>query len=407
MKRVVAIMLAMVCTHVYGAEPVSFSGGYSWEDGKGWAAMSSGLPDGVHGKDVSPDKIRLEHINLVLEIYEKNLRQGTVKGSGLTMDTLYLFSFVGDERFSSLIYDQYAERLFEEFGDQEGATLLLYYKTGGNLEKLRSLYQQPVNDDVKKAIEACFFDASVGLLEEAERDVANATPQSLSVTMWTQYRTRKYYTYDREGEPELTDLFGGPVAGSEDDWTLHECATDERDLYIKYENTTENRLIRIEIPRRKNGNCWCGLKMMRTDGVPVLASGYLVTHEHEKQWITLYPGDQYIQKMDVNFSVTFPLVLMAQLFSDFGGYVVRLGDYWVGNAGDEFQVTLNYTCNYLIARSVEELDQMKDVEWKSARAGPLSLDYEPQNPVDSKRATMRIQQEKAWNRIMKHWTDVP
>ncbi|MHC4855946.1 MAG: hypothetical protein ACYS72_06045, partial [Planctomycetota bacterium] len=139
-SKVVLVAVTFVYINAYGTvNPVYFSGFIETPDG---GMMSSSLPTGVHPRDIAPDKIRLEHINLVLEIYEKNLRQGTLLGSGVTMDTLYLFSFVGDKRFSSLIYDQYAERLFEEFGDKEAPVVLLYYQTGGSLEKLRALYKQ-------------------------------------------------------------------------------------------------------------------------------------------------------------------------------------------------------------------------------------------------------------------------
>jgi hypothetical protein len=390
-SKVVLVAVTFVYINAYGTvNPVYFSGFIETPDG---GMMSSSLPTGVHPRDIAPDKIRLEHINLVLEIYEKNLRQGTLLGSGVTMDTLYLFSFVGDKRFSSLIYDQYAERLFEEFGDKEAPVVLLYYQTGGSLEKLRALYKQPIDDVVKKAIEVCFFDASVGLVEEHEQDVADSTPQPLSVTLSTKFRTRKYYASESGDE-----LFGSPAEGSEGGWTLHESTTDKRDLYITYENTTKNLLIRIKVPRRTHTyqRCWCEFNVIRNGGVPVLASGYLRPHEHEKQFITLYPGDQYIRKMDVNFSVTFPGVLMPQFFSDFGKEVVRLGVYWVGNAGDDFRVTLNYTCNYITAESVDALNQSMDSDWKAARSNPLDLDY-----VHAPPCSTQTSKERDWERMMK------
>jgi hypothetical protein len=404
--KILFVTVAFICIDLYGAVNFdSFRGGYTRAGG---SYMSSGFPYGVHAKDCSPDTIRIEHITPILDIYEKNLRKGILQEAiqnSASSETFYLLSFVGDERFSSLIHDQYAERLFEEFGDKEASAVLLYYKTGGSLEDLRALYQQSNNEDVKTAIQICFFDASAELLEVREQDSTEAVPQPLSVTLSTQFRTTKYYTYDKGGEP-VVDLFGGPVEGSEGDWTLHERTTDERDLIITYENTTENRLIRIEIPRYGNENCWREFSVARSGGQPVLSSGYLRLIEPERQFVTLYPGDNYIRKIDVNFSVAIPGSLMAQMLSDFSRYVVVFGGYWVGNAGDDFQVTLNYKCNYLIARSFKEMDRIKNDDWKLVWANPLSFDYKAKASNDSKRNQTKMNQERTWNSIMERWRGV-
>lgn len=400
-NRSVLVVVVLICIDVYGAVDYDdFRGTYTTADG--WH-MSSGFPDNVHPKDCSPSNIRIEHITPLLEIYERNLRKGTLPAAiktSATFETLYLFSFVGDERFSSLIYDQYAERLFKEFGHREASSVLLYYKTGGSLEKLRTLYQQPVSDVIKSSIEACFFDAAVCLLENHEQDAVDAITQPLSIKLSIKPRKKSNTTESVGGTS--ASLFGEPFAVSEDDAHVYSCKTDERDLYIEYENTTKNMLIQIKIPGSIYRRCWCEFNAKRNDGIPVCSREYGRVHEHDSQLVTLYPQDRYIRRVDLNFSVEDPGHIAAQLFSDFGKYGVALNDYWVGNAEDEFSVTLDYKCNYIVAKSVGDLNNITDSDWKEVRSTSVELRYIP-----SKGSKTRTDKEKDWESVMMRWEGIP
>ena len=356
-KTVLLLSSAVICLSVLGVPEPEYFGG-SFTNDQGWHFVC-GVPDGVHPREIAPDSVQLVNIIPLLDTFEKNLRQGTLKPAVREILEIprYLFSFVSDERFSSTIHEQYAKRLFEEYGNMDASVLLLYYQTGGSLESLQALYRRSTNHVIKAAVEACFFDAVEPLQEGEIPTITNDAPPLISVSI------------EYEPGAACRQLLFGVMDEKE--------GSRFGELCISYMNNSSEKLVHVEIPR---GNVyymnWCDFHVWRNDGIPVLPRLY-GTHDRV-QLMTLYPGDCYTRKVRLDFSVRKQGTLADALFSDFNKMGVVLADYWVGSEPQEsFQVSIQLQSSYCVAQSEKALEDIHRDDWKTVSSNPLQLVYTP------------------------------
>jgi len=141
--------------------------------------ISCGVPDGILLSDISPDKITMEHLTPLLDLFKRYVETDSLPSfEERSFDYLegayYLFSFVSDKRFSAQIYKKYAEPLFNRYGEKEPEVVRLYYLTGGSLKILRTLYKKTKNANIRKTIRDCFLREGI-LLDKREEKIKPVT----------------------------------------------------------------------------------------------------------------------------------------------------------------------------------------------------------------------------------------
>lgn len=275
-RRLSVILTVFIMIHGV-CEGKIYGGAVENSDGVGFMC---GAPTGLMPVDIAPEKVCYEHIASLLDEFKEFVEKGEISSAAFYTATVYLMSFITDERYCEKVYRRYSKPLFETYGEKEAEVVRLYYLTGGSLEELRKLYARSTDEKVRSAIESCFLDASEPL-ENAGDLIGEPSSEKRPLTIKISYERKLM---------ENTSL-GEPPSHEESD-SGSRFVSNEYEIAVEFENTASSA-VSCSIPMWASVLTVENFNIRRTDDVPVAGLGDYA----KMQDIVLYPGDRLVKKV--------------------------------------------------------------------------------------------------------------
>ncbi|MBN2685266.1 MAG: hypothetical protein JXR40_08295 [Pontiellaceae bacterium] len=338
-----------------------------------------GGPEGVLPAELSPETIKSEHIEALLEDFSDSVREGNLSNDVQSVygGTSYVLSYVDDKRFSGGIYNRYAKPLFDTYGMQESEVVLLYYRTGGSMNALRKIYNTCTNERVKAAVEYCCFDAEAPAVTHNGFLSSKNVKADLSIEASCQLINSKTSVFDTAVVKENMDLY---------------------EIVVDFRNRG-TAPIRVDIPLDSGKFCGTALHLQRSDGAQVLNMHTCFNHTIQPIW--LYPGDCFTKKIFLHLGVEERPLYINTLFANFGDpKVVYLGDFMVSSRIDK-----TFTINAQVAFDYFMVEPDRDIEEKLVRktlcSNAISFSYSPSKETSLRHFSIEEKRAAEWQSIRK------